>query len=62
MIRGATLLHAMRAALRDTNISPETDVFPHVAEYSERLSFPCALSGPFDKLYFCPALSIAGSL
>ena len=36
---------------RDTNISPATDVCPHVAEYLPH-GFPCALSGPFDDLFF----------
>ena len=35
ILRGATLLRDLTRTLRDTNISPETDVFPHVAEYSD---------------------------
>ena len=51
------------APLRNTNISPATDVCPHVTEYSEiHLSFDCALSGPFDNLGLDPALSFPDSL
>jgi hypothetical protein len=35
--------------MRDTNISPTTDVCQHVAEYSAK-AFDCALGGPFNKL------------
>ena len=36
---------------RDTNISPATDVCPHVAEYFAKTAFDCTLSGPFDNLF-----------
>lgn len=51
--RGATLFCGSKkisAPLRNTNIFPATDVCPHVAEYSEIDSFPCALGGPFDHV------------
>ena len=42
-------------ALRDTDISPATDVCPHVAAYSmpsiRNSIFPCALRGPFDGVF-----------
>ena len=61
-IRGATLIHKM-CALKDTIISPATDVCPHVTEYliPENI-FPCALCGPFDKLPLDPALTLPDSL
>lgn len=40
--------------LRDTNISPITDVDFHVAEYSD-FSFDCTLLGPFDALFSIPS-------
>ena len=62
--------------LRDTIISPATDVCLHVTEYSELKiniqseilqtsfinSFDCTLSGPFGRLRFNPALSLPDSL
>ena len=64
------------ALCKDTNISPATDVCPHVTEYSDCSrkifhlyfllvvikSFDCALSGPFGNLHLDPALSFPDSL
>ena len=51
-IRGATLNSWNDpCAYQDTNISPATDVCPHVAEYFAIIAFDCTLSGPFDNLF-----------
>ena len=67
-IRGATLIRSfMLRTQQDTIISPATNVCQHVAEYSALYSkaFDCALSGPFDDLFFTrsqqPGLSVEAS-
>ena len=47
--RGATLIHihfSYYVLLQDTNISPATDVCPHVAEYSKSESVHSSLAAP----------------
>ena len=51
-IRGATLIHGMLRALSGIPAYPRQMTSAcNVAEYSEKLSFDCALSGPFDNLF-----------
>ena len=62
---GATLIHGVTpCALRDTCISPATNVCP--TSQSTRLkiypAFGCALSGPFGSLHLDPVLSLPDSL
>ena len=62
---GATLIHGVTpCALRDTCISPATNVCP--TSQSTRLkiypAFGCALSGPFGSLHLHPALTLPDSL
>ena len=62
---GATLIHGVTpCALRDTCISPATNVCP--TSQSTRLkiypAFGCALSGPFGNLHLDPVLSLPDSL
>lgn len=62
---GATLIHGViPCALRDTCISPATNVCP--TSQSTRLkiypAFGCALSGPFGSLHLDPVLSLPDSL
>lgn len=62
---GGTLIHGViPCALRDTCISPATNVCP--TSQSTRLkiypAFGCALSGPFGSLHLDPVLSLPDSL
>ena len=62
---GDTLIHGViPCALRDTCISPATNVCP--TSQSTRLkiypAFGCALSGPFGSLHLDPVLSLPDSL
>ena len=62
-IRGATLIHSLYT-VRSAGYHhiPGKLRLPHVAEYFGGFPFDCALRGPFDNVYSCLILSIAGSL
>lgn len=52
LIRGATLIHGMTRALSRIPTYPRQMTSAcNVAEYSVRITFDCALSGPFDNLF-----------
>ena len=62
---GATLIHGViPCALRDTCISPATNVCPTSQSTRQKIypAFGCALSGPFGSLHLDPVLSLPDSL